>query len=152
MIVKSVVAVIAGVALTGSGLSAAQAAPAADRVSTSHVRTCSPYPATVITHTGLRVQKHRVDRGEKNHAFVHVRSVGAVDPKGTIRLRIAQKNGDLLLHREKRLQDGSAKLSLPRHIPHGRYSVRARYIAKDCSKWAESLSAHRHFRVTRVHV
>ena len=32
MIVKSVVAVIAGLALTGSGLSAAQAAPAADRV------------------------------------------------------------------------------------------------------------------------
>ncbi len=152
MIVKSVVAVIAGLALTGSGLSAAQAAPAADRVSTSHARTCAPYPATVITHTGLRVQKHRVDRGEKNHAFVHVRSVGAVDPKGVIRLRIAQKNGDLLVHRQKRLDGGSARLSIQRHLPHGRYSVRARYIPKDCSKWADSLSTHRHFRVTRVHV
>ncbi len=153
MLRNTFVAVAATVALSGAGLTTAEAAQPTTQASrvaphSAAALKCARYPASVVTTTHLRLRKHVVHRHERNKAIVHVRSqVGT--PRGHVRLRIWRTDGNgnrVLVHR---LHGGVARISILRNLPRGHYAVRAKYIPRKCSKWMRSRSGIRHFRVIR---
>lgn len=153
MLKHTFVAVAATVALSGAGLTTAEAVqPTTQSGSVAHNAAaafkCARYPASVVTTTHLRLRKHVVHRGERNRAIVHVRSQAGT-PRGTVRLRIRKADGTVLRVRTHRLINGVARIAMPRHLPRGHYAVRAKYIPRPCSKWMKSRSGIRHFRVIR---
>ena len=151
-----VLTAIAGLGLSGAVQTSAQAAPTARSLSSSAVGQVSAappcsggYPASVYTTTRLRLQDHRVRRGERNKAIVKVRSAGRADPRGIVHVTVNRKGRGRSYQVGERLDDGVARVALPRRMNPGRYKVTARYFPANCSQWAGSRSNRDHLRVVK---
>ena len=151
---KSFIVIATGVALTAASLTSAQAAPAPARTSDASsqhsTRSCSDYPGSVYTTTTLDLEDHSVRRGRHNVAIVHVRSQAQGNAQGSVMVTVQPTDGagsSATLY--QRVDDGDARVSLPRHFAAGRYALRATYIPKDCSKWAASESGVAYLTITK---
>jgi hypothetical protein len=144
---KTVIAVAAAVfAMSGAvGMASAQASPAHSAGSPTAASRAACTPRTVDTRTNLVLDKHFVHRGDANGATVHVRSAGAVDPRGTVELAIYQSQSGMGF--DGTLSNGMVRFAMPRHLDVGSYDVRATYIPQQCSKWKRSLSTVEHLTV-----
>jgi hypothetical protein len=145
---KTAIAVAAAAfALSGTAgmVVPAQASPAHSAGSATSGSSAACAPRTVDTRTNLVLDKHFVHRGDANGATVHVRSAGAVDPRGTVELAIYQSQSGTGF--DGTLSNGMVRFAMPRHLDVGSYDVRATYIPQQCSKWKRSLSTVEHLTV-----
>jgi hypothetical protein len=144
---KTVLAVAAAVfAVSGAaGIASAQASPAHRAGSPISGSRAACTPRAVDTRTNLVLDKHFVHRGDANGATVHVRSAGAVDPRGTVGLAIYQSQSGMGF--DGTLSNGMVRFAMPRHLDVGSYDVRATYFPQQCSKWKRSMSPVEHLAV-----
>ena len=144
---KTVIAVAAAVfAVSGAaGMVPAQASLAHSAGSAASGSRAACTPRTVDTRSNLVLDKHFVHRGDANGATVHVRSAGAVDPRGTVQLAIYQSQSGMGF--DGTLSNGMVRFAMPRHLDVGSYNVRATYIPQQCSKWKRSMSPVEHLAV-----
>jgi hypothetical protein len=144
---KTVITVAAAAfAVSGAaGMVSAQASPAHGASSATAASSAACTPRTVDTRTNLVLDKHFVHRGDANRATVHVRSAGAVDPRGTVELAIYQSQSGTGF--DGTLTNGMVRFAMPRHLDVGSYDVRATYIPQPCSKWKRSMSTVEHLTV-----
>jgi hypothetical protein len=144
---KTVLALAAAVfAVSGAaGMVSAQGVPAHGAGSATAASRAACLPRTVDTRTNLVLDKHFVHRGDANGAMVHVRSAGAVDPRGTVALAIYQSQGGMGV--QGTITNGMVRFAMPRHLDVGSYDVRATYVPQPCSKWKRSMSAVEHLTV-----
>ena len=120
---KTVIAVAAAVfAVAGAaGMVSAQASPAHSAGSATSGSRAACTPRTVDTRTNLVLDKHFVHRGDANGATVHVRSAGAVDPRGTVELAIYQSQSGMGF--DGTLSNGMVRFAMPRHLDVGSYNA-----------------------------
>jgi hypothetical protein len=150
---KTIIAIAAGLFLTGLSLSPASGAtvvaqsraPMASTQASSDSH-CSPYPGSVYTSTSLNLFRHRIQRGGHTRAVVHVRAPGG-HARGTVSLRISGPTDRTLV---RTLRDGRASFGVGKLRP-GRYTLKAHYTPKRCSRWNSSSSGREHLRVMRHH-
>lgn len=153
MLKKTLATTLVAFAMSGGSLVTAQAASPGSVVAPSAVvaaQGCATYPGSVYTVTRLKLKRDKVPRGESNVARVEVNSQRGT-ARGSVKVIVLPTSGggneQRLYHRLN--DNGVAKVKLPANLERGTYGVKAKYRPGSCSRFADSSSDVKFYRVTR---